>query len=173
MISSIKATIRALWVPEHRLNCPRALWRKIVADLERRGNHQHEAGCFLLGADWKGRRVVSEVIYYDELDPDAYSTGICILHGDAFAQLWAICREKKLTVVGDVHTHPGEAFQSHSDKTNPMVARTGHIAIILPNYARWPIPAEQLGVYEYRGRHEWVDRNPAHSPAFFYSGFWS
>jgi proteasome lid subunit RPN8/RPN11 len=84
-----------------------------------------------------------------------------------------MCREKKLTVVADVHTHGGPGFQSDSDIANPMVARAGHIAIIVPNFARWPINQAELGVYEYSGEHAWIDRRPIRTPRFFYTGFWS
>lgn len=170
---SIKATIRAWSVPEHRLTCPKEFWRQIVADLEWRGRRRHEAGAFLLGVEQKGRREVQSVIFYDELEVHAYSTGVCVLHGDAFATLWAHCRAQNLTVVADVHTHRGAGFQSEADRTNPMVARTGHIAMILPNFARWPIREDQMGIYEYRGQHEWLNRSPAFAPRYFYTGFWS
>ncbi len=173
MSFSIKATIRAWLVPEHALSCSAEYWRQIVAELERRGDHRHEAGVFLLGTERNGRREVSESIFYDDLDPRAYDSGVCVLHGDAFAKLWALCREKQETVVADVHTHPGIALQSHSDRTNPMVARAGHIAIIVPNFARWPIPADRLGIYQYCGQHTWIDRSPPRSREFFYTGFWS
>jgi proteasome lid subunit RPN8/RPN11 len=172
MTFSIKATIRAWLAPDHRVSCPSRLWKQIVADLERRGNHRHEAGAFLLGTETKGHFEVTSAIFYDELDPQAYATGVCVLRGDAFAALWAQCRERKLTVVADVHTHPGEARQSSVDRVNPMIARAGHVAIIVPNYARWPIPSRRLGVYEYRGQHEWIDRT-ATKQKFFYTGFWS
>ena len=65
----------------------------------------------MLGDKTNSRLRVRDVVYYDELDPNAYSTGVCVLHGEAFAKLWTICRRRQLTVVGDVHTHPGsEAF---------------------------------------------------------------
>ena len=170
---SIKATIRAWLAPKHRISCNSKLWRHIIAELERRGNHEHEAGAFLLGMERGGRFEINDVIFYDELDVNAYSTGICILRGEAFARLWSICREKKLTVAADVHTHPGVARQSPSDKKNPMVARSGHIAIIVPNFASWPIVADSLGIYEYRGQHHWTDRSGPSENACLYTGFWS
>ncbi|HKX50767.1 MAG TPA: hypothetical protein VJQ48_10100 [Candidatus Binatia bacterium] len=170
---SIRAIIREWWAPSHRVSCPGAYWQSVVGELDRRGGRVHEAGAFLLGIERAEKREVQSAIFYDELDPQAYETGVCILHGDAFAKLWALCRARKLTVVADVHTHPGAGFQSLSDKTNPMVARAGHIAIILPNFARWPIDRRQLGIFEYRGEHEWTNRSPSHAPDFFYTGFWS
>lgn len=148
------------------------MWRQIVGELEHRGHHCHESGVFLLGTEHGKQLEVCEAIYYDDLDPQAYDTGVCVLQGDAFAKLWTICRAKKLTVVADAHTHPGLAFQSSADKNNPMIARTGHIAIIIPKFACWPIPAGQLGIYEYCGQHDWIDRSQKNSPGYFYTGIW-
>lgn len=173
MTFSIRAIIRALAAPDHRLSCRGSLWRDVLSELDRRGARRHEAGAFLLGADSNGRRSVLDVVFYDDLDPKAYASGVCVLHGDAFAKLWQLCREKKLTVVADVHTHPGRAFQSSSDRTNPMVARDGHVAIIVPGFAAAPVNHAELGIYEYRGNHTWTDRSPHQSRGFLYTGLWS
>jgi proteasome lid subunit RPN8/RPN11 len=170
---SIKAIIRAFAAPEHRLNCHPALWRQLTRELDLRGGRQHEAGAFLLGTRIGDKRKVADIVFYDDLDQNAYSSGVCVLHGEAFAKLWAICREKRLTVVADVHTHPGQAFQSHSDKTNPMVAREGHIAIIIPDFSAPPVERHRIGIFEYRGGHQWDDRSPARGRKFLYSGYWS
>lgn len=175
MTFSIKAIIRAFAAPDHRLRCPGKMWRQVLGELERRGKGQHEAGAFLLGSERKGQREIKKVVFYDDLDADAYVTGVCVLHGDAFAKLWTHCRTSKLTVVADVHTHPGAgpARQSLSDKANPMVAREGHVAIIVPDFARRPVAADLFGIYEYRGQHEWIDRSPVQRPGYFYTGRWS
>jgi proteasome lid subunit RPN8/RPN11 len=170
MAFSLRAIIRAFAAPNHRLRCAPKLWRGIISELARRGEGRHEAGAFLLGVDGAGQKEVREAVYYDDLDPHAYDTGVCVLHGDAFARLWTLCRAKNLTVVADAHTHPGAAFQSHSDRTNPMIARGGHIAIIVPEFARWPIPAGELGVYEYVGDHVWHDRGGRAASRYFYRG---
>ena len=173
MSFSIKTIIRAWLAPKHRLTCPTNFWRETIGELERRGQRKHETGAFLLGIVRNGRREITSSVFYDDLEAEAYSTGVCVLHGNAFAKLWAHCREQGLTVVADVHTHPGAGFQSDADRTNPMVARAGHIAIILPNFARWPICEDQMGIYEYRGQHEWLNRSPSLAPRFFYTGLWS
>ena len=169
---SIKATIRALLAPDHRIFCHPERWSTILGELNRRGEDQHEAGAFLLGEPRGDRLVVREAIYYDELEPAAYSSGVCILHAPAFAKLWSICRERRLSVVADVHTHPGAAFQSWSDRDNPMVARQGHIAIIVPNFANKPVNMQRLGIFEYVADHVWTDRSPAHSSNFLLITRW-
>jgi hypothetical protein len=173
MSYSIKVTIRAFVAPDHRLSCPRRLWRQVLSELQRRTENQHESGVFLLGVRDGERRQVQEAVFYDDLDPGAYASGVCMLHGGAFAKLWAVCRSKSLTVVADAHTHPREAFQSSSDRTNPMVAREGHIAIIVPNFGKKPVRLQELGIYEYTGQHEWLDRRVMKAPGYFYTGFWS
>lgn len=170
---SIRAIIRAFAARNHRINCAPDVWSKLTAELHRRGKGIHESGAFLLGSRDGEHRNVTDVVFYDDLDADAYRTGVCVLHADAFSKLWSICRVRGLTVVADIHTHPGAAFQSHSDRTNPMIAREGHIAIIAPNFAAPPVPWEQLGIFEYRGSHQWTDCSPHKRRGFLYSGFWS
>ena len=77
-----------------------------------------------------------------------------------------------MIVVADAHTHPAAAFQSSSDKENPMVARSGHIAIIIPNFA-WPHVQQRSMRIEYSGEHAWIDRSPNTNPGFLYTGIWS
>lgn len=173
MISLIKAIIRAFAAPEHRLNCPPSLWRRVTAELHRRGRNRHESGAFLLGHEHGGRREALDVVFYDDLDPQAYANGVCILKADAFSKLWALCRARKLMVVADLHTHGGAAFQSEADRTNPMIAREGHIAVIVPDFAAAPVRYERLGIYEYRGDHQWTDKRHGKTRRYIYSGFWS
>lgn len=168
----IRRIIRALAAPRHRLICPQRLWRWTLSELDRRGRRRHEAGAFLLGREIDGCGEISEVVFYDDLDPEAYRTGVCILHGDSFAKLWACCRERRLKVIADVHTHGGVAQQSEADRTNPMVARAGHIAIIVPKFAIAPTWYRSLGIYEYRGDHTWTDHSQKWG-RFFYYGIWS
>lgn len=173
MTFSIRTITRALLRRSRGVRIDPARWTALLAGLDRRGERRHEAGAFLLGTREGDLREVQDVIFYDDLDPEAYSSGVCILHGPAFAALWSMCRARGLTVVGDVHTHPGGAFQSEADRTNPMVAREGHIAIIVPNYATGRPATARLGVYEYRGNHEWADHSGSRAHRFLQNDFWS
>ena len=171
-ICSIRTTIRALLAPVHEIACARHLWRHVLEELRRRGEGLHEAGAFLLGTEKSGTRHIRAVVFYDELDPDAYSSGVCILHGDAFSKLWVVCREKGMTVVGDVHTHGGRATHSGSDRTNPMIARAGHVALIVPNFAKPPVRLQRLGVYQYLGAHRWRDLSGGNAKKHVRIGWW-
>jgi proteasome lid subunit RPN8/RPN11 len=168
---SIPAIIRAFVAPKHRIRCSKALWSRIATELCRRAEGRHESGCFLLGRQDGTHRHVVEAVYYDELHPEVYASGVCILRGDSFGKLWKICRAKDLDVVADVHTHMGGAFQSEADRTNPMIAKRGHIAMIAPEMGCSATPAK-LAVYEYQGGHQWIDHS-SEARQFFYVGRWA
>jgi proteasome lid subunit RPN8/RPN11 len=133
------------------------LWNTLLSELHRRTEGRHESGAFLLGTKADDHREVQQVVYYDQLDPCAYSSGVVILHAASFGPLWDICRARNLSVVADIHLHPRQAWQSEADRTNPMIARAGHLALIAPWFARPPVSLPSLGFFEYRGDHQWRD----------------
>jgi hypothetical protein len=69
-----------------KLIIPRELWLDGLSKLYRRGAEAHETGAFLLGpcAGTVGR--VTKWVFYDQLDPNAYSSGVCVLYAEAFAR---------------------------------------------------------------------------------------
>jgi proteasome lid subunit RPN8/RPN11 len=64
-----------------------------------------------------------------------------------------------MEVLGDVHTHPGpDSSQSETDRMHPMISEAGHVAVILPNYAKgWAFHFVTATVYEYEGNYRWRD----------------
>ncbi len=137
------------------VNIPSLLWMRLLRQLRKRGGYYRESGAFLLGKT--GSRRVCKFLCYDELDERALDSGIVMVHAIGFVRLWDICQQENLRVLADVHTHPtGWNEQSESDRTHPMVAQPGHIAMILPNYAK-PNRKRLAGaaVYEYLGDHNW------------------
>ena len=173
MSFSIQSIIRGLLAPKHKICCSRGLWEKGLKELERRGQARGESGAFLLGQVGEdGCRRVERFVYYDDLEPHCLDSGIVELTGSGYGPLWDLCRRTGTTVVADIHTHPAGASQSRIDKANPMIATTGHIAIIVPNYAQGQIQHDLLGVYEYMGSHQWRGYGGKHVHEFLYIGFW-
>lgn len=173
MTFSIRATIRAFAAPEHRLSCPQTLWRAGLAELARRGAGVRESGAFLVGVRRGVRREVRRFVYYDDLDPGCLDTGIVVFDGAGYGPLWRLCGATGLEVVADVHTHPGLARQSWADREHPMIAQPGHFALIVPDFARREPAKDALGLYEYRGAHQWWDHSGTRGRHVFYTGRWS
>jgi proteasome lid subunit RPN8/RPN11 len=91
-------------------------------------------------------------------------------NGAAYGLLWVICRSSNLNVIGDIHTHPGYAIQSFSDRQNPMIAIKGHIALIVPRFAKQIVLQHELGIYEYAGEHRWKNHSGKNAARIFYIG---
>jgi proteasome lid subunit RPN8/RPN11 len=141
-----------------------------MAELRRRGGGRTESGAFLLGKRQGDRRLFERGMFYDVLDANAYSTGVCILYADAFERLWGICRSSGLQVLADVHTHGGAATQSEADRRNPMIARPGHLALIVERFARAPVWRHRIGLYRYEGSHAWTNLSGSRSRRILNTG---
>lgn len=137
--------------------CTRAFWQELMQQLCLRGKQRHESGAFLLGHSRSAQ--VVHAVYYETLDPNVYARGIVEFNGSRFSELWTQCRTLQLSVLADVHTHPGSARQSESDRGHPMIGRCGHVAVIIPSYAREPWTLTRVGVYEYTGGKCWATRS--------------
>ena len=176
MTSWIQRAIRAVAAPDHRLRCRPDVWQAGWKELRRRGDGHRESGAVLLG--WKDgdRRVIEQFVYYDDLDPHALDTGIITFDGGAYPALWERCRQTGWEVVADVHTHPGLARQSSLDREHPMIARSGHVGLIIPDFAQGP-PVHQemanMGIYEYLGAGEWSNHSGRDALQYFYVSRWA
>ena len=146
-----------VWPSRSRIEMDLSLWREMVEELGRRSRGgTREAGVFLLAPAEEEARRVARVAYFDDLDPECLVGNIHI-RASGFSRLWDLCDSESLRVIADIHTHPGSSVaQSCTDRTNPMIAREGHIALIVPHYGTRPVQAREVGVHEYRGDHGWA-----------------
>lgn len=169
---SIAGTMRRLFAPRHELSCSWFLWRRLLARLRERGrSRSRESGAFLLGLREDGRARIVDFVLYDDLDLHCLDSGIVRFDGRFFSELWAVCKARGLSVVADVHVHPGGSGQSDSDRAHPMISRAGHIALILPRFAVAPQPRRDIGIYRYEGAKRWKTVGLAERRPFLHIGF--
>lgn len=169
---SMAGTMRRLFAPRHELSCSWFLWRRLVLGLRARGQgRSRESGAFLLGYRDQGRARIIDFVLYDDLDPHCLDSGIVRFDGRYFGELWELCKKRGLTVVADVHVHPGGEQQSDSDQAHPMISRAGHLALILPRFATSPLSRCGIGIYRYLGAKRWLAILPTNRRAFLNIGF--
>jgi proteasome lid subunit RPN8/RPN11 len=147
---------KAATMPAPLLEVPGSLWVALMAHLHEQGGGVRESGAFLLGHKTDTGRVVIRFLPYERLQSDALRGDYVALNAASFAKLWEVCRAEGMTVVADVHTHPFGPGQSRSDRANPMVALKGHIALIVPRFAKGNPCPRDLGLYVYQGNHQWT-----------------
>jgi proteasome lid subunit RPN8/RPN11 len=168
---SIAETMSRLCAPRHKLSCSWLVWRRLLHGLQKRGrNYSRESGAFLLGRRNGTRVRIVRIVLYDDLDPYCLDTGIIRFDGRHFGKLWDLCSKTGLTVIGDAHTHPGGSRQSESDRTNPMISRASHIALIVPRFARPPVRLSEVGFYLYEGGKRWTNIPASERRTFFHVG---
>ena len=168
---SIAKITRRLLAPRHELSCSWFLWCRLLKCLRERGcGRSRESGAFLLGHRNTDQARVVDFVLYDDLDSRCLDTGIVRFDGRYFGTLWALCRRRNLTVVADIHVHPGSSQQSTSDRDHPMISSDGHLALILPRFATGYIPRRDIGIYRYRGDKRWRTVPPSDRRAFFHIG---
>jgi len=142
------------------------LWRRLIRDLGQLGQGRRESGAFLLGQTTGAVATVTSYITYDRLDPNAMQGGAIAFHANGYAALWKHCREQKLELIADCHTHPtADVRQSHIDQRHPMVPVVGHTAMIVPKFGRtgwWSLSG--VGVYEHLGSFQWRTHNEGRLP---------
>lgn len=156
-----------------KLRFSRKRWRQLIIELGRRSGGTRESGAFLLSPRASDGRTITKIVYFDDLDPGCL-TGAITLSGSAYPPLWDLCDQYKLRVVGDVHTHPGNGVtQSPIDQGNPMIARTGHISLIVPHLAQHPTRAAQVGLHQYLGDAGWHSSLAADASRSLYIGWWA
>lgn len=145
-------------------------WEEMIEELRQRGEGRRESGAFLLGSREGGTRLVTRIVYLDDIDP-ACLVGSIHLHGEAYGKLWDICEEAELKVLGDIHTHPGDGVrQSPTDRENPMVARRGHVALIAPDFAAGTVESRDVGVHQYLGEEGWTSHIGLEARRLLYVG---
>lgn len=140
---------------EHQISISRWRWLGLMAQLERRGRGARESGAFLLARTDRASRRVAASVFFDDVDPGSLNGAISI-SGEAFGRLWEICERRGMRVIADVHTHPGAGVhQSTTDAANPMIARAGHVGIIVPHFAKHSPKPRSVGFHIYQGDRTW------------------
>jgi proteasome lid subunit RPN8/RPN11 len=144
----------------NRIVFGRTTWAALIRELRRRGDAQKESGAFLLARP--GSPLVVRAAYYDDLDPTSLDSGYIQFDGSGYVPLSGICEESGLRIIGDVHTHPGSwTGQSQVDRDHPMMARAGHIALIVPYFARKNrFTLKGVSAYLYQGNGQWQNLGP-------------
>ena len=63
-------------------------------------------------------------------------------------------------LVGQVHTHPSDAFHSEADDENAVCLQSGAISAVVPGFGQYSVSdVHHTLIFERRGRH-WVELSP-------------
>jgi hypothetical protein len=65
-------------------------------------------------------------------------------------------------VVGQVHTHPKDAYHSDGDEDGARIAYTGYVSLVLPDYGRRLPLFDEAAIFIFRAPGSFVEVEPSH-----------
>ena len=93
---------------------------------------KHEGIAYLLGQVSENRTIAVAAIC-----PKASTTyGSFSVTSKDMARVIRTANKLNVQVVGQVHSHPGDAFHSDGDNNGANIAYRGYVSIVLPQYGR-------------------------------------
>jgi proteasome lid subunit RPN8/RPN11 len=118
----------------------------------------HEGIAYLLGQS-DGTTTVAVAA----IRPEATTTrGSFAVGSPAVAKVVRAAVEAGLQLVGQVHTHPGEAYHSDGDIDGARIAYTGFVSIVVPDYGRNLPSLDGAVAYMVRGNIGFVPIDASH-----------
>ena len=62
----------------------------------------------------------------------------------------------QMTVIAQLHSHPGEAYHSATDDTFPIATTLGALSIVVPHFARQPFSLTNCAIYRLLTESGWT-----------------
>ncbi len=143
-----------------RVLVPRELAEETQLALRKRGVTGHEALVL-----WAGRRMPGahhvlgvEAILMPVQTAIRTADGIGLLvEGDELFRINVWLHQEKLTLVAQIHSHPGKAYHSDTDDQYAVVTTIGGLSLVAPNFARGPFALQHCAVYRLTSMQTWSE----------------
>jgi proteasome lid subunit RPN8/RPN11 len=85
--------------------------------------------------------------------PEAETTrGSFYVSPQAMAKIVRSVCDMNLKVIGQIHTHPGEAYHSDGDNEGARIAYSGYTSVVLPEYGRYLPNLTGAAIYMYQSK---------------------
>jgi hypothetical protein len=78
------------------------------------------------------------------------------LDSDWITDCWIDLAQNHRALRAQVHTHPHEAFHSHTDNRYPVVGIAGFVSIVIPHFATDGLAGART--YELQADGSWIER---------------
>jgi hypothetical protein len=75
--------------------------------------------------------------------------------GEELFRINKLLYEHQLTLIAQVHSHPGAAYHSDTDDAYPIVTVQGGLSIVVPNFGHDAFDLDDWAVYRLSDKNEW------------------
>jgi proteasome lid subunit RPN8/RPN11 len=115
-----------------KVRCRRAVVEQTLEYLQEAGRRESE--CVVL---WLAHRSTDDTLVIEAYRPEQTAAlDRFVIPSDSMRALMRHLREHRLSLLAQVHSHPGEAFHSWIDDREAIVRHEGALSIVAPYFAR-------------------------------------
>lgn len=94
------------------------------------------------------------------------SDGVCvIIDADELHRLNVTLYKEKLTLLGQIHSHPDRAYHSDTDDRYAIATTVGCVSLVVPDFARAPFAISRCASYRLDPRGRWKELKPREASA--------
>ena len=139
------------------IRVPRDVVEAIQQHLREAGSTHCEGVAF-----WAGRIAAEVFEVHAALVPAQIQTrsadGVAVMiTGDELFRMNVWLHKNRMTVVAQLHSHPGEAYHSDTDNDYSIVTQAGGLSIVVPDFAHGPFSLDTAAVYRLDAQGAWSE----------------
>ena len=82
-----------------------------------------------------------------------------VIPGDELFRMNVWLHQQGLTLIAQIHSHPGDAYHSDTDDEFAVMSRVGGLSIVVPDFAQLPFTLNTAAVYRLQLSGIWVALN--------------
>lgn len=139
-----------------QITVARSLADEARAHLREVGRSGYEGFALWVGVRANQDFVVKQTIIPAQIghrSPD----GVCVSVGpEELHRINVWLYENGMSLIAQLHSHPGDAYHSDTDDTFPIATTVGALSLVLPNYAVRPFALEECAIYRLMPNAGWM-----------------
>jgi hypothetical protein len=138
-----------------RIVVPAARVREAQAHLRRVGEQGAEGFALWAGAQHSTTFLVRATCIPAQ-EALRFEKGLCVrVDGPELHRINMWLYEQGLTLIAQLHSHPGVAYHSTTDDAYPIATTVGSLSIVIPDFARSPFSIVRCAVYRLSVDGQW------------------
>lgn len=140
-----------------RLLLPQTLLEHTHTTLREIGVNEVE-GLVLWAGRQEGATAWVEAVLLPEQQALRTASGLSVhIAGTEIHRINVWLYKKRMELIAQVHSHPGEAYHSELDDAIPITTTAGNLSLVVPDFARGPIDLATYAGYRLSNDGSWVD----------------
>ncbi|MGE8131430.1 Mov34/MPN/PAD-1 family protein [Methylobacterium sp. NPDC080182] len=143
------AAVRAVALPRTCVDIAQEHMRRV-------GRAGHEGLALWVGRQF-GERFQVEQTWIPVQRHVRTDDGVCVcIEADELHSINVRLHREKLTLLGQIHSHPGRAYHSDTDDAFAIATAVGSLSLVVPDYAARPFALAEAAAYRLDARARWA-----------------